>query len=102
MKAARKILSVAVTFGALTLFIQGWGAPHWLTMVGAILLAARPTKAWKLPHWYTFLGAAALGGLSMWLKYGGPDFQINDTPVLGLILMVLRAMYQTPPNEGVT
>ena len=43
-----------------------------------------------------------LAGISTWLKYGGPDFTAGDTPLLGLILLVLRAMYQTPPGNTAT
>jgi len=82
-----------------TMPIHKWKTPHWLVMIGVVLLAARPGKGWNLHHCLTMLGAAALAGIATWLKYGGPDFTIWDTPVLGLVLMVLRAMYQTPPQK---
>jgi hypothetical protein len=80
-----------------TMPIQSWHVPHWLVMVGTVILAAGKVKGWTLQHWLTVLGAVLLAGISTWLKYGGPDFQLADTPILGLILLVLRALYQTPP-----
>jgi hypothetical protein len=82
-----------------TMPIHDWKVPHWLVMIGTAILAARPTKGWDLHHYATMLGALLLAGISTWLKYGGPDFQVWDTPMLGLVLMVLRAMYQTPPSK---
>lgn len=78
--------------------IQSWHVPHWLLMIGAVLAAARPTRGWDWHHYLTLFGAVLLAGISTWLKYGGPDFTIWDTPVLALVLLVLRAMYQTPPK----
>ncbi len=83
----------------ITMPMQAWKTPHWLVMVGTVVLAAMPGKSWRLPHWLTMLGALLLAGVSTWLKYGGPDFQVNDTPMLALVLLVLRAMYQTPPSR---
>jgi len=80
-----------------TMPIQSWHVPHWLLMIGAVLAAARPTRGWDLQHYATMAGALALAGISTWLKYGGADFQIGDTPLLAMILLILRAMYQTPP-----
>jgi hypothetical protein len=88
-----------VILGALTLPIQSWHIPHVLTALGVVAtVATRFAKSWRWHHWGTLIGAVALAGISTWLKYGGPDFQIGDTPILGLILLVLRAMYQTPPK----
>ena len=42
-----------------------------------------------------------LAGVSTWLKYGGPEFQIGDTRILGLVLLVLRASLPDTPFEGV-
>ena len=92
-----RLLLACFAAGVLTLPMASWRVPHWLTALGAVLLMARP-RGWSLQHWLTVLGAVALAGVSTWLKYGGPDFQIGDTPILGLIALVLRALYQTPPK----
>lgn len=99
MKLPTRLLPYAMLAMALSLF-DGW--PRWLTLIGAVFLAAIPTKGWNLRHWLTVLGAAALGATSMWLKYGGPDFKVADTPILGFFLLVLQAMYQTPPKSAST
>jgi hypothetical protein len=58
------------------------------------------TRAWTLSHWATMLGAVLLAALSAWLQNGGPDVRIGDVPVLALVLLVLRALYQTPPRRA--
>jgi hypothetical protein len=89
-------------FAALvTLPIQSWHIPHVLTALGVVAtIVTKFSKGWDWHHWATLLGAVLLAGVSTWLKYGGPDFQIGDTPILGLVLLVLRAIYQTPPKTS--
>jgi hypothetical protein len=88
-----------LVLGTITLPIQSWHVPHVLTVVGVVAaLVAKFAKGWDWKHWGTLLGAVALAAISTWLKYGGPDFTVGDTPLLGFILLVLRAMYQTPPK----
>jgi hypothetical protein len=94
-----RFLTSLVVLGSFTLFVHAWKTPHWLTALGVVLLAAKSAKGWNWRHYLTLFGAVALAGISTWLKYGGPDFQIGDTPLLGLIVLVLRAMYQTPPQK---
>ncbi len=95
----KRLLTYALLLNAFTLLTPFWKAPHWLAMIGAVLVAARPTKGWDLQHYATMVGALALAGISTWLKYGGPDFQIGDTPLLAMLLLILRAMYQAPPAK---
>jgi hypothetical protein len=94
------LFSLVLILNAFSLLTPFWRSPHWLAMIATVLVAARPTKGWDLQHYATMFGALALAGISTWLKYGGPDFQVGDTPLLGLILLVLRAIYQTPPAKA--
>jgi hypothetical protein len=100
MKFSTKVLLFVTTLGALTMPMHAWKAPHLLAAIGVLVLAIRSVKNWQWHHYLTLLGAVAMGGMSMWLKYGGPDFQVGDTPILGLVLLVLRAIYQTPPSKA--
>lgn len=96
----RRYLIWLTVLGLFTLSIQSWHVPHVLTALGVVAaIATKFAKGWQFHHWGTLLGAVALAGISTWLKYGGPDFRIDDTPILGLLLLVLRAMYQTPPAK---
>jgi|SRR5580692_8050279 hypothetical protein len=100
MRLSTKIVVALTTVSAFSLFIRSWHLPHVLTALGVVAaIATKFAKGWQFHHWGTLLGAVALAGISTWLKYGGPDFQIGDTPLLGFILIVLRAMYQTPPAK---
>ena len=96
-----KYILIFVAIGVLTLPVQSWHIPHALTALGVVVaIAIKFAKSWNWQHWGTLAGAVLLAGVSTWLKYGGPDFQIGDTPILGLVLLILRAMYQTPPKLG--
>lgn len=97
----RRYLIWLTVLGLFTLPVQSWHIPHALTALGVVAaIATKFAKSWRLHHWSTLIGAVALAGISTWLKYGGPDFQIGDTPILGLVLLVLRAIYQTPPSKA--
>jgi hypothetical protein len=100
MKLLTRCYVGLLVLGILTLPIQSWHVPHVLTALGVVAaIATKFAKGWDWHHWGTLGGAVLLAGVSTWLKYGGPDFQIGDTPMLGLIVIVLRAMYQTPPAK---
>lgn len=96
MKVSTQYLIGLTALFTLTLFIQSWHIPHVLAAIGVLAVAAKSIN-WDWHHYLTMLGALLLAGIPIWLKYGGPDFRIDDTPILGLLLLVLRAMYQTPP-----
>ena len=93
------LFSLVLILNAFSLLTPFWRTPHWLAMIATVLVAARLTKGWDWHHYLTMLGALALAGVSTWLKYGGPDFKIGDTPVLALVMLVLTAMYQKQPGK---
>lgn len=54
---------------------------------------------WKEHHVTTFLGAVAIFALDKWISGGGWQPTLGDVPMLSMLLVVLRAMYQTPPGK---